>query len=79
VRFAIPRNAYSPQHIDYTVEAIKEVYKNKNLIPRVKIKRGAHLRLRHFQSGLEPIYLPTKGSVARLDKSIKSKNVLNTK
>jgi tryptophanase len=79
VRFAIPRNAYSPQHIDYTVEAINEVYKNKNLIPRVKITRGAHLRLRHFQSGLEPIYLPSKGSVSRLDESIKSKNVLDTK
>ncbi|MFW9929196.1 MAG: tryptophanase, partial [Candidatus Thorarchaeota archaeon] len=56
VRFAIPRNSYSPQHIDYTVQAIKEIYKNKELVPRVIIKRGGQLRLRHFQSGLEPIY-----------------------
>ena len=56
VRFAVPRNVYSANHIDYAVAAITELYQNKNKIPKVKISRGAKLRLRHFQSGLQPIY-----------------------
>ena len=56
VRFAMPRNVYSTAHIDYTVAAITELYKNKDEIPKVKIFRGAELRLRHFQTGLQPIY-----------------------
>ncbi|TFF85954.1 MAG: tryptophanase [Promethearchaeota archaeon] len=56
VRFAVPRNLYSSNHIDYAVAAITELYLNKEEIPRVKISRGANLRLRHFQSGLQPIY-----------------------
>jgi tryptophanase len=56
VRFAIPRNAYDSSHIDYAVAAISELYENRNKIPKVKITRGKKLRLRHFQSGLEPIY-----------------------
>jgi tryptophanase len=56
VRFAMPRNVYSTSHIDYTVAAITELYLNKEKIPKVKISRGSNLRLRHFQSGLRPIY-----------------------
>ena len=56
VRFAIPRNAYSQHHIDYTVDAIVELYKCRHSIPKVKIVRGKELNLRHFQTGLEPIY-----------------------
>ena len=56
VRFAVPRNAYDSSHIDYAVAAITELYKNKNDIPKVRVSRGANLRLRHFQSGLQPIY-----------------------
>jgi len=56
VRFAVPRNAYDSSHIDYAVAAITELYKNRNDIPKVKVSRGANLRLRHFQSGLQPIY-----------------------
>ena len=56
VRFAIPRNVYGSSHIDYAVAAITEMYKNRALIPKVKVSRGAKLRLRHFQSGLLPIY-----------------------
>jgi len=56
VRFAIPRNVYDSSHIDYAVAAITELYKNRDQIPKVKISRGAKLRLRHFQSGLQPIY-----------------------
>ncbi|MHA1775916.1 MAG: tryptophanase [Promethearchaeia archaeon] len=56
VRFAIPRNAYTKADIDYTVAAITELYKNKHIIPKVRISRGRELSLRHFQSGLEPVY-----------------------
>ena len=56
VRFAVPRNVYNTNHIDYAVAAITELYKNKEKIPKVKISRGAKLRLRHFQSGLQPVY-----------------------
>jgi len=56
VRLAIPRNVYDSSHIDYAVAAITELYKNRDQIPKVKISRGAKLRLRHFQSGLQPVY-----------------------
>jgi tryptophanase len=55
VRFAIPRNAYSKEHFDYAVEAVKQLYENREAIPRVRISRGKELRLRHFQTGLEPV------------------------
>lgn len=56
VRFAIPRNMYNDEHINYSVAAITELYNNKHLIPKVEILRGKELHLRHFQSGLNPIY-----------------------
>ncbi len=56
VRFAIPRNVYGKEHIDYTVAAVAELYRNKERIPKVEVARGKELRLRHFQSGLKPIY-----------------------
>ncbi|MFX1447900.1 MAG: tryptophanase [Promethearchaeota archaeon] len=56
VRFAIPRNVYESSHIDYAVSAITELYHNKEKIPKVEVSRGINLRLRHFQSGLQPIY-----------------------
>jgi tryptophanase len=57
VRFAIPRNVYSADHIDYAVAAITELYNNRDKIPKVRISRGAELRLRHFQTGLQPVYI----------------------
>ncbi|MHA1508080.1 MAG: tryptophanase [Promethearchaeota archaeon] len=56
VRFAVPRNVYDTSHIDYAVAAITELYHNRDKIPKVKVSRGSDLRLRHFQSGLLPIY-----------------------
>jgi tryptophanase len=55
VRFAIPRNAYSKEHFDYAVEAVKQLYENREAIPKVRISRGKELRLRHFQTGLGPV------------------------
>ncbi|MHA1729113.1 MAG: tryptophanase [Promethearchaeota archaeon] len=60
VRFAVPRNVYEFSHIDYAVAAITELFKNRHLIPKVIISRGADLRLRHFQTGLKPIYKKLK-------------------
>ncbi|HUW89479.1 MAG TPA: tryptophanase [Candidatus Nanopelagicaceae bacterium] len=56
VRFAVPRNVYDTSHIDYAVAAITELHRNRDKIPKVKVSRGSDLRLRHFQSGLLPIY-----------------------
>jgi len=56
LRFAIPRNLYGKEHMDYAVAAISELHENEEVIPRMKITRGANLRLRHFQAGLEPVY-----------------------
>jgi tryptophanase len=56
LRFAIPRNLYGKEHIDYAVAAIVELYENEHAIPRMVITRGASLRLRHFQAALPPTY-----------------------
>jgi tryptophanase len=56
LRFAIPRNLYGQEHIDYAVAAIAELHANEHAIPRMRITRGATLRLRHFQAALEPVY-----------------------
>ncbi|KAI1385611.1 beta-eliminating lyase [Hypoxylon trugodes] len=55
VRFAVPRQVSSDQHIDYTVAAIKELYNRRHTIPNVEISRGKNMRLRHFQCGLKPV------------------------
>jgi tryptophanase len=56
VRFAVPRNLYSKEHIDYAVAALTELHENEEALPRMHITRGASLRLRHFQASLEPVY-----------------------
>lgn len=56
VRFAVPRNVYDTSHINYSVAAITQIFNNKHLIPKVRISRGKNLRLRHFQTGLKPVY-----------------------
>ncbi|KAJ9604887.1 hypothetical protein H2200_010276 [Cladophialophora chaetospira] len=62
VRFAMPRNAMSFEHINYTITAITRLYKDRDSIPNMCISRGAHLRLRHFSCGLIPIYPATAAS-----------------
>lgn len=56
VRFAVPRNVYSKEHIEYTIAAVTELYHDRESIPSMKITRGADLNLRHFQTGLAPVY-----------------------
>ena len=58
VRFALPRNGYGQEHIDYAVAALADCYRNSHRIPKMRITRGRELRLRHFQAGLEPVESP---------------------
>lgn len=61
VRFALPRNGYGPEHIDYAVQALTECYRHRHRIPKMRITRGRDLRLRHFQAGLQPVALDHQG------------------
>ncbi|XDG07171.1 hypothetical protein ABKA04_006786 [Annulohypoxylon sp. FPYF3050] len=55
VRFALPRHVLSDEHIDYSVSAIKELYKRRHSIPNVIITRGKEMRVRHFQAAMQPV------------------------
>ncbi|KAJ6528137.1 pyridoxal phosphate-dependent transferase [Mycena capillaripes] len=59
VRLAVPRNVMTDVHFEYTAAAIGQLYKRRHTIPGARITRGAELRIRHFQSGLEPVPVQT--------------------
>jgi tyrosine phenol-lyase len=54
VRLAIPRRVYTQSHVDYVVEVILEVWKNRDRIQGLKLKQEAPF-LRHFTARLEPM------------------------
>ena len=54
VRLAIPRRVYTQSHIDYVVEVILEVWKNRERIKGLKLSQEAPF-LRHFTARLEPL------------------------
>jgi tyrosine phenol-lyase len=54
VRLAIPRRVYTQSHIDYVVEVITEVYKNRDKLKGYRIVWEAPL-LRHFTARFEPV------------------------
>jgi tryptophanase len=54
VRMAIPRRVYTQSHIDYLIEVIIEVYKNRDKLKGYKITYEAPM-LRHFTARFEPI------------------------
>ena len=54
VRLAIPRRVYTQSHIDYVVEIILEVWKNRAKIPGLRLTYEAPF-LRHFTAHLEPV------------------------
>jgi tyrosine phenol-lyase len=54
VRLAIPRRVYTQSHIDYVVEIILEVWKQRDSIRGLKLKYEAPF-LRHFTAKLEPV------------------------
>ena len=53
VRLAIPRRVYTQSHIDYVVEVILEVWKNRDTIQGMHLTYEAPF-LRHFTAKLEP-------------------------
>jgi tyrosine phenol-lyase len=54
VRLAIPRRVYTQSHIDYVVEAVIEVYQNRNAIHGYRIVEEAPV-LRHFTAKFAPV------------------------
>ena len=54
VRLAIPRRVYTQSHIDYLIEIIVEVFKNRNKLKGYKIVYEAPM-LRHFTAKFEPL------------------------
>jgi tryptophanase len=54
VRMAIPRRVYTQSHIDYLLEVIIEVYKNRDKLKGYKFIYEAPM-LRHFTARFEPI------------------------
>ena len=54
VRLAIPRRVYTQSHIDYVVEIILEVWKNRDKIRGLKLEYEAPF-LRHFTAHLKAI------------------------
>ncbi len=54
VRLAIPRRVYTQSHVDYLIEIIVEVFKNRGKLKGYKITFEAPL-LRHFTARFEPL------------------------
>jgi tryptophanase len=54
VRLAIPRRVYTQSHIDYVVEVILEVWKNRGSIRGLSLLYQAPF-LRHFTAQMEPV------------------------
>src|ERR1700751_2348061 len=54
VGLAIPRRVYTQSHIDYLVEVIIDVFRNRERIPGMKLSHEAPF-LRHFTARLEPV------------------------
>jgi len=50
VRFAVPRLRYEKQDLDSVVEAVKEIYDNKDKIKGIEVIYGKELDLRHFKA-----------------------------
>jgi tyrosine phenol-lyase len=57
VRLAIPRRVYTQSHIDYVVEVILEVWKNRDRIQGLRLSHEAPF-LRHFTAHLAPVEQP---------------------
>jgi tyrosine phenol-lyase len=54
VRLAIPRRVYTQSHIDYTIEALVEVYENRERLKGLRIVEAPQA-LRHFTARFEEI------------------------
>jgi tryptophanase len=54
VRLAIPRRVYTQSHIDYVVEVVLDVWKQRQQIQGLQLISGAPF-LRHFTARLAPL------------------------
>ena len=54
VRLAIPRRTYTQSHIDYVIEVIIDVYKNRKKLKGLEITKQSKY-LRHFTGRLKQI------------------------
>ena len=54
VRLAMPRRVYTQSHVDYLIEVILEVWKNRETIRGMRLTHEAPF-LRHFTAHLEPV------------------------
>jgi tryptophanase len=54
VRLAIPRRVYTQSHMDYVVECVEAVYRNREQIRGLRIVYDPPV-LRHFTARFEPI------------------------
>ncbi|KAL0235928.1 hypothetical protein GEMRC1_002510 [Eukaryota sp. GEM-RC1] len=54
VRFAIPANVYSKEHMDYVVKCLDAVNQNKDNISAFEVGRGKYVDLRHFVVQYKP-------------------------
>ena len=68
VRLAIPRRVYTQSHIDYLIEVILEVWKNREQIRGMRLTYEAPF-LRHFTAHLEPVVAPRSSAVVPPDSS----------
>lgn len=55
VRLAIPRRVYTQSHIDYVIETVRDVYKDRKALSGYRIVYEAPM-LRHFTARFEPIH-----------------------
>jgi tryptophanase len=54
VRLAMPRRVYTQSHVDYLVEVIIEVFRNRERIKGMRLTYEAPF-LRHFTAHLTPV------------------------
>jgi len=62
VRLAIPRRVYTQSHIDYVVEVILDVWRDREKIQGLRLTYEAPF-LRHFTARLEPENVPEPSAV----------------
>ena len=54
VRLAIPRRVYTQSHIDYVIEAVIEVFHERQRLPGLRIVEAPAV-LRHFTAKFEEL------------------------
>lgn len=57
IRMTIPSQMYHNSHLDYVVDCVSELYRNKDKIPSIKVVGGKYEKImRIFSLALEPVY-----------------------